>query len=178
MEKYGLLSLVLAIEALLTGCAGNSSVVKPAAPASRSAEDPALAAVCKPIQRVNITAVTPGSPSTITVDLANACIESGSGLVIWKFKNVNGYVFVKDSVQLKLADQPPGLIAGVASNNKAKYFAIFDNDSDATWAYNLKFTSADGTQTWICDPTITNRGNVFAAAVGESTISCIVSVGS
>jgi hypothetical protein len=176
MEKYGLLSLVLAIEAVLTGCAGNSSVVKPAAPASRSAEDPALTAVCKPIQRINITAVTPGSSSTITVDAGNACIDPGPGLVIWKFKGVNGYVFVPDTVQLK-PDQPVGLIIGVPSGDKSKFFAIFDNDGAATWAYNLKFTSADGRQTWTCDPTITNRGIEFIPTVGESTIRCIVGVG-
>jgi hypothetical protein len=180
MEKYRLLTLVLMTEAVLTGCAGSGGLAKPTTPPSRSADDPALAApVCKPIQRVHVTAVTPGSagsPSTITVSAGDACIDSGSGLVVWAFKGVSGYVFVLDTVRLKL-DQPPGLIAGVVSNNKAKYFAIFDNDSAVTWAYNLKFTSADGRQTWICDPTINNRGVPLIPAVGESTINCSVSVG-
>lgn len=174
MEKYGLLSLVLMIEAVLTGCASSGDLAKPAAP-PRSAEDPALAAGCKPIQRVNITAVTPGS-STITVDAGTACIDPGPGLVIWKFKGVNGFVFVRDTVQLK-PDQPAGLVTGVVSGDKSKFFAIFDNDGAATWAYNLKFTSTDGRQTWTCDPTITNRGIGFIPTVGDSTIRCIVGVG-
>jgi len=169
MNRFRPWSLLLVMSATLAGCAtgpvGSTGGVR------RDASAEALAG-CKPFQPVVITAVTPGTRK-ITLDLPTACVAPGAALVMWRFdRSVTGYVFAPDAVTLK-DGQSPGLI--FAKGNKLRYFAVFDNDAEAIWDYNLKIVSSDGRQTWFCDPTITNRTITFVDGPRLSgEISCAV----